>query len=355
VLRRSIVRTPLTALFVITALYKGPAARQQAPALDETSRNWMQQILETWTTVAQANLRISPEPVPWMIFYDDQRAWHLNADVTRLPAGFRRSPTNVVAGGREYPVHVVTHEQEVWLPAGEPLPVGEGKPPRVFAMPYANGQQSFTAIALPVLLRRMPGMDDEKSFATFFIGVAGHELVHTRQLTDVLRRVTQLRERYPVPSGITDSFIQQTFASDAAYAGLYAKERDLLFQAAAAIDDKRESSLRLISEALSLVEKRRATFFTGDRTAYAELDDIFLGMEGIAMWVQFQVARAHAPKEEPWQTTALNMLKGNTEWVQEEGFVLFVLIDRLVPNWQARFFGPDFPSAFAVLREAVRR
>jgi hypothetical protein len=49
------------------------------------------------------------------------------------------------------------------------------------------------------------------------------------------------------------------------------------------------------------------------------------------------------------------VLKGNTDWVQEEGFALFVLIDRLVPNWQARLLAADFPSPFAVLGEAVEK
>jgi hypothetical protein len=30
-------------------------------------------------------------------------------------------------------------------------------------------------------------------------------------------------------------------------------------------------------------------------------------------------------------------------------------MDRLVPDWQARFFDPEFPSPFAVLREVVKQ
>jgi hypothetical protein len=47
------------------------------------------------------------------------------------------------------------------------------------------------------------------------------------------------------------------------------------------------------------------------------------------------------------------LLSRNTDWVQEEGLVLFVLIDRFVPDWQSRFLAPGFPSPFAVLRDAV--
>jgi hypothetical protein len=41
------------------------------------------------------------------------------------------------------------------------------------------------------------------------------------------------------------------------------------------------------------------------------------------------------------------------QWSQEEGAGLFFLIDRLVPGWKRRFFGPELPSPFEVLRAAV--
>jgi hypothetical protein len=168
-----------------------------------------------------------------------------------------------------------------------------------------------------------------------------------------MRRITKLRERQPIPPGITENLIQQTLAGDAGYAALYAKERDTLFQAAGDLDTRPESSRRLALEALALAEQRRTTFFTGDRAVYRDLDDIFLVLEGVGVWAQFQALRAQAPKDQTWQATAMALLSRNTDWVQEEGFVLFVLLDRLVPGWQARFLSPDFPSPFTVLREAL--
>ena len=47
------------------------------------------------------------------------------------------------------------------------------------------------------------------------------------------------------------------------------------------------------------------------------------------------------------------MMVESDSWSQQEGLVLFLLIDRLVPNWQSRFLSPNFPSPFAVLREAL--
>lgn len=118
-------------------------------------------------------------------------------------------------------------------------------------------------------------------------------------------------------------------------------------------DADAETSRRLLREALSLTERRRARFFTGARAVHAELDDIFLVMEGVGEWVRFQVKRRQAPPASSWQRTLNDMMAEDETWSQQQGLVLFLLIDRLVPNWQTRFLSPNFPSPFAVLREAI--
>jgi hypothetical protein len=78
-------------------------------------------------------------------------------------------------------------------------------------------------------------------------------------------------------------------------------------------------------------------------------------MEGLAMWVQYRTARERAPSGEEWLKTLITLSERHDAWSQEQGLGLFLLIDRLVPGWQARFLAPDFPSPFTVLREAVGR
>jgi hypothetical protein len=114
------------------------------------------------------------------------------------------------------------------------------------------------------------------------------------------------------------------------------------------------ASRRLLGGALAITAERRARFFTGARAVHTDLDDIFLVLEGVGEWVRFQVKRLRAPAT-PWRQTLNEMMAESDDWVQQQGLVLFLLIDRLVPGWQARFLAPDFPSPFAVLREAPRR
>lgn len=342
-----------TAVTVAALLLSGTAAASaQAPAFDDGSSAWVRTVLDTWTAVSRERLRVSPTPVPWIVFYDADRAWHLNADVRLLPAPHITATPIADGRGTTHSLHVVPHAGGLWVPGdSSPLPFDE-REPLVFTMPYADGTRALSVVPLPAWFRSRAGAGAIADPASFFVGVAIHEFVHTRHLPDLMRRVSALRERHVVPAGITDNVIQQTYAADADYVASYQKERDTLFQAAGESDPA--SARRLVAQALAFADERRAKHFTGERAVLADLEDLFLVLEGAGVWAQFQVLRTQAPADETWQTTAMNLLRLNTDWVQEHGFVLFVLIDRFVPDWQSRFFDPTFPSPYVALRDAVR-
>jgi hypothetical protein len=286
--------------------------------------------------------------LPWMILYDEKQAWHLGADEARLPP-HDRPATSFRFNGRARPIVRVPHDNAtLWLPSS-PLPIGPGQPPRVFAMPYDNGTKAFFVLALPSVMRAVAG-GGGRNLEAILRGVAGHELVHTRQLPDVLRRINVLRQTQNVPTGIDDNFIQKTYSVDDEYKKVFSEEGTLFYRAVIEIDPA--TSRRLLLEALSLAGRRRARFFTGSSAVHAELDDIFLGLEGIGEWVRFQIKRQEA-QATPWQQTLNEMMAEGDAWSQQQGLVLFLLIDRLVPSWQSRFFAPNFPSPIAVLRDAL--
>jgi hypothetical protein len=218
-------------------------------------------------------------------------------------------------------------------------------------MPYDNGTKSFFVLALPSVVRALAGADNQ-NLDKLFLGLAGHELAHTRQLVDVMRRIKTLREKHDVPIGIDDNFIQKTYSAHEEYARLFAEER-ATFLRAAMEDSDHDTSRRLVLEALSITERRRGRFFTGARAVHAELDDIFLVMEGVGEWVRFQLKRQQVSPSSRWHQTLNEMMADSDAWSQHQGLALFLLIDRLVPDWQSRFLSPNFPSPFAVLREAL--
>jgi hypothetical protein len=322
---------------------------QVSHAPDDATRAWMQTALTNWESICTQHLRLPAEPLPWIIFYDETNAWHLEADQKLLPNAHDTGIKLTFAGkGRE--LLQVANTNGVWNPAKQYLPTGASAPPHTFAMPYSNGQKCFFIAAVPSFIRSRPGADQKVNWESFSLGSVAHEMTHTRQLVDVMRRIRKLRETHPVPIGIDDNFIQKTYKTNAAYKALF-EEEQLKFTRAAFEGATPKLSHRLLTEALDLAEQRRARFFVDDRAVHRELDDIFLVLEGVAMLSEFQTARQRARPGELWQQTATDIMKRGGSWSQVEGLALFILIDRHVPDWRKKFLSDSYPSPFAVLRE----
>lgn len=331
-----------------------PAAATDAAqrTLDQPTLVWIQSVLNNWEAVCRRELRIAAEPLPWIIFYDEHSAWHLQSEKRWLPP-HEVSPHSLRFMGDTYPLIRVAHQGgRLWVPDRGPLPVDVAKP-QVAAMPYDDERKSFFVAPLPGLFHKLAGPDQARNLDDLFLGTAAHELTHTRHYAYAMPQITRLRLRYKLPESFDDNIIQQEFGVNDEYKAVYDAERKLLTRAILArdLDDCRQA----VGEALLVSQKRKDRFFVGDKQGYSSLEDIFLAMEGLAMWVQYRTARERAPSGEEWLKTLITLSERTDAWSQEHGLGLFLLMDRLVPGWQARFLAPDFPSPFTVLREAIAR
>jgi hypothetical protein len=104
---------------------------------------------------------------------------------------------------------------------------------------------------------------------------------------------------------------------------------------------------------LERLRERRARWFTGANEKWRHLDDVFLTLEGVGQWVAWwwftqpqglQLDRALARRE---------LRRDGRFWTQDEGLALFLVVDRLLPGWQARTLGPQGDMAEALLAAAV--
>ena len=100
-----------------------------------------------------------------------------------------------------------------------------------------------------------------------------------------------------------------------------------------------------------MMEVRRTQYFTGANTIYAELEDVFLNMEGLGNWVAYQVALREGMSEAGGQDF---IRRGRNRWSQEEGLAAFLIIDALVPGWRARVLQGQPASILELLRESAR-
>jgi hypothetical protein len=88
---------------------------------------------------------------------------------------------------------------------------------------------------------------------------------------------------------------------------------------------------------------------------FAEAEDTFLTLEGSAQWVAYAWLANHPLGAEIAPADALKgFRRGGRKWSQDEGLALFLVIDRLVPDWQARVFADQPSTALQLLAEASR-
>ena len=85
------------------------------------------------------------------------------------------------------------------------------------------------------------------------------------------------------------------------------------------------------------MKTRRAKYFVGADAVYADLEDLFLNMEGVANWAGYRLASRESAS---LPDAVAFMRRGGKHWSQDEGLALFLVIDAAVPAWQAHDMSP---------------
>jgi hypothetical protein len=109
----------------------------------------------------------------------------------------------------------------------------------------------------------------------------------------------------------------------------------------------------LASQGLALMRTRHSRWFTGADSVFATLDDTFLSMEGAGQWVGYAWL-AHPKGGGMTRTAAIEKMLGRRRWwVQDESLGIFLVLDRLLPNWPALVFNQPSMGVIALLERAL--
>lgn len=261
-----------------------------------------------WTRTSAEELRLERPVKPRVVYFDETCVW----DST----------------GRK-------HNGEITLPDGGKIP------PQLttFAATFGDPPRPFLVMAMPSIWRATPRHAKDPNLERVMRAVFVHEMTHTQQTAALGRRIGELGQALGITDDeMNDDIVQQRFGTNDAFRAAYEKERDLLYRAA------REKDRAVARQALEVMKERRTRFFAGRDAPFAELEDVFLMMEGVANWA------AHKSSGENVDL----MRRGGRYWSQDEGLALFLTIDALLPDWQSRAFSATPPSVFALLDEASR-
>lgn len=328
----------LRALACLLPVLLAPARPIHARAceLSSADREWIGSAIEIWSRAADA-LRRSIESMPWTLLYDERCVVHLNPR-----SGHSRTQVETLAvtfGGKPVPTRSSAYRKRFSIPSGAKL-TGDA----VAFTSLAKDGGTFFVMALPSVWRKDPRSMPDEDIDEFASGVLAHEMTHTIHLRSVMTALEDVQRRHPsMPKSIDDDYLQSVFEDEAEYVAAY--EREIALYRRAIAEPDATAAREWARQALAASDQRRERHFQGDHAFFAEVEPVFLDMEGVASWVAYTVvARGGDP-----------MAFSGRFWSQQEGLLLFLLLDRFDPGWKARVFAADVPDPFAMLRAAISR
>jgi hypothetical protein len=336
--------------------------------LSVNDASWVQRALDGWELVRRDFLQLPPGALPWIVLFDASCQWHLNPpDLRLLPESRSLTPSPLTFHGSGVDVQALAHSGTVLLPNRVEIPI-EVKAATAL---YRNGRMTFLVMAMPSVWRANRQHAKNPHLDEYLLGAFTHEMTHTRQLVPINRRLRQLIGSADMPDRLTDDVIQERFQKEPGFTRLVERERDLLFRAAGLTDPalRRQTA----SQALAMISDRRARYYSGRNTPYAEIESLFLTMEGVGQWAAYKlieargalgmkdagrgpapVSTARGSSRADAALDPLRLVRDNRRyWSQDQGLALFLLLDLLVPDWQARIFQPVPASPLILLEDAL--
>lgn len=292
----------------LLALAPGPAwARPDGECVMQAAdAAWLRASLEQWLASQRVELQLADPSLPRVYAVDDDCLYVVVDQSLRT---------------ENASVH---REGEVDLPSVGSIPVGP--------VSFAFAADGFV-MSLPSVWRNA-GVKSEFGLERLMTGVLLHEIAHTRQ-SDM---VAKIAEPAAIAAGLgdelSDDLLQERFAGVPGYEAAVRAETATLFAAAQAADEA--GARGLAAHALHQMRARREHWLSGDNAHFAVFDDVFLTMEGTGQWLIYRYFVSSAGGGHTAADAEKETRRGGKWWSQDEGLALFLVIDRLLPDWRER-------------------
>jgi len=231
------------------------------------------------------------------------------------------------------------------------LPDGAKIDPIVTSFAGSADDKGFFVMSTPSVWRAAKVDPRGTTLENLMTFVLLHEASHVAQMPTYGAKVGALITEYKLPDDINDDSIQQSFKGDDDIADWVQRESNLFAAAATAKD--REVAVSLVRSARSLMNQRYARWYTGDKAWMAELEPVFLTLEGSGQWLGYSWGVSPGGAALDPESFRPSILKDKW-WTQREGFAAFLALDRLVDSaWRAEAFGRGDKDVLIMLDEAT--
>lgn len=247
-------------------------------------------------------------------------------------------------GPRSFDVRAFTHGGSIDIGDGDLSPVGK----IAFATTGEMGGPPVFVIALPDVWAADAA--DRRDPEQLFMGVFMHEFSHVQHMIGLAARFEALAAAGYSSMRLGDDVMQRTFEDDPEYKAAWQREMDV-FTAAASSQDS-GTAATLLREGRELMKERRRRWLSGpDRPGWAEADDIFLTLEGAGQWAGF--TWMSDPQGAGLTRAAALSAMRTRWWSQEEGMMIMLALDKVLPQWPALTFGSEAMTIDELLDRAL--
>ncbi len=325
-------------LALATAACAGARATEPRCRMSGFTQGWLEGSLTSWEIVRTRQLRLPAAPPPVLIVFDRQCVYEF---APGAPGAIRLRAGADTLGGNGRP-----HRGTLDLPNGIAHPIRA----EALASLLPGDSTAFLAMALEDVWRADPRYRTEvEDWPSYLRRSFVHEMAHARQLAAWVPMLRIAGRRVGL-ADFDDDIIQQLFDTVPGFRASVLEETMMLYDAASSTS--RTQQRALARQALAQMVARRARVYGGLDAPWARVEQMLLDMEGAAQWA----ALAHVGNTSRLGTEARRRLVRGSRvyWSQDQGLALYMVLDALVPGWQARMFSADPPSSLALLEDALR-
>lgn len=316
---------------VSTAVHE-PSSRQPACEVPQADQAWIERAVSAW--------HMAKHDIAGIGDIENFSALFFSADCLLTSS----NALIATSGNVVWDAH--RHDGTVVLPDGNKMTAV------VTSFTIGDDDRSFFVMSTPSVWRTAGVDGGPLGLETLMVAVMLHEGSHVAQSPTYGVQVTELQRRFSLPESFSDDSLQARYEDEEAFGASIARETELFFQAAAAVDDA--AAHRLAREARDLMRARADRWYTDDDAYWREGEDIWLTFEGSGQWVGYQWLTSDRGAAVTPSVALEGFGRRSKWWSQNEGLGIVLTLDRLGDaSWKRHAFGDGAKTLLEMLDDVL--
>lgn len=333
----------LVALFLnILMLYSQPKAIECDNSIEfkATVNNWF----SAWELIYRDVYKLNKIKAVEFVFFDNEYVYS-TSNVTINDGTVVEGPSllNLNLNWRKD-----VHDGYILLPDKTKMPIGI----MAFASLLPNeNDKSFIVMPLQSFWKGSDVNSNTLGLSNLLTGIFIHEFSHTQLMQSFGEQLSLLEKSMNVNMPFDDNLIQHIFQKDSDYVKVYNQEVDILFY----IIKQEVFNKELFNRSRVLMNQRHKTYFKAHYGELQKVEDFFITMEGFGQYSMY-LWLIHPKGGNYNRQVAIEGVRKNKKWwSQEEGFAMFLVMDKVSKSkkWTKKMFSQKSATITSILERRI--